>query len=115
MKIMHKIAVAVSAVLTFTMPGYVAAQDVDIAVITDGKAWVAQPQGGPKMNFTLNPDGTGLMKIGIMSRKVNWTANGGGLCLTGMPGGKRCITFSPIANGYVGQSDDGRSMTLTRG
>jgi hypothetical protein len=110
-----KAAVALMAALTFAVPHHVAAQGADISAIADGKAWNAQPAGGPKMSLTLNPDGTGRMKFGIMSRKVSWTPNAGGLCMTGMPGGKRCITFSPTADGYVGRSDDGRSLTLTRG
>jgi hypothetical protein len=85
-----------------------------IAQITDGRTWDAQPDGGSKMKMTLNPDGTGKMKFGIMSRKIAWTPNGDGICMTGIPGGKNCIVFSPTNKGFTGKTADGKILTLTR-
>ena len=103
------------AALTFISPAVALANSSAVSIIADGKAWDAQPSGGPKMKLTFNPDGTGKMSFGIMTRKLNWAPNGTGICMTGMPGGKRCITFAPRANGgYVGTSDDGKSLVLSR-
>jgi hypothetical protein len=106
---------ALLAAMTFFSPAVALSDSGTIARIADGKTWNAQPSGGPKMKLTFNPDGTGKMSFGIMTRKLKWTPDGDGICMTGMPGGKRCIAFAPTSNGYVGTSDDGRSLTLTRG
>jgi hypothetical protein len=87
----------------------------NIQLLADGKAWNAQPSGGPKMKMTFNPDGTGQMKFGIMTRKINWKANAGGICMSGLPGGgSNCMVLTATANGFTGQSADGKSLVLSR-
>jgi hypothetical protein len=106
---------AVAAIALLGTTDIALADQTIIAQIADGKAWDAQPDGASKMKMTLNPDGTGKMKFGIMSRAIAWTPNGDGLCMTGIPGGKNCIVFTPIANGFTGKTADGKTLTLTRG
>jgi hypothetical protein len=90
------------------------AEDSIVAQITDGKPWNAKASDASNMKMTLNPDGTGKVKFGPMSRKIGWTPNSNGLCLTGIPGGKKCVEFTAIVNGFSGKAADGKTLTLTR-
>jgi len=87
----------------------------DVSRIVDGQPWTAQSGDGRSMEMTLAPDGTGRMKMGIISRKVGWRDANGALCLNGLPGGgERCMTLQPVQGGYRGEATDGTVLTLTR-
>jgi hypothetical protein len=83
--------------------------------IADGAPWTTTAPNGGKMRMTLNPDGTGRMKLGIMSRAITWTEKDNAICLGGMPGGAaRCVTFRPIEGGFAGTGTDGMTLVLRR-
>jgi hypothetical protein len=83
--------------------------------IADGAPWTTIAPNGGKMRMTLNPDGTGRMKLGIMSRNITWTEKDDAICLGGMPGGAaRCVTFRPVEGGFAGTGSDGTTLVLRR-
>lgn len=85
------------------------------AQIADGKPWTTSGPTGGKMRLTLNPDGTGKMNMGFMSRKITWSEEGDAICLGGLPGdAARCITFRPVKGGFAGQAPDGKTLVLRR-
>jgi hypothetical protein len=109
------IAAAFLAATAFAAPAL--ADDALVARLADGKPWSVKLSEGPTVKMTFNADGTGLMKMGFMSRKIGWTKSADGICLTGLPSGRgdNCLTLSTAGNGLAGRSSDGKSMLLTRG
>ncbi len=91
----------------------VAAEDL-VRVLADGAPWKATHATGPSVSVTLNPDGSGLMQMAGMSRKVRWAPNTGGFCLTGMPGGAKCLTLLRSDKGLVAKENDVIVMTFSR-
>jgi hypothetical protein len=108
-------AVGLTALLATTSFG--AAEQSIIAQVADGRAWNAKGDDGrPALKLTLNPNGTGNMKAGIMGFNLKWKANGdNGFCMSGGPIKNSCMTLTPTAKGFSGISDDGKSLALTRG
>ncbi|MGL4405364.1 MAG: hypothetical protein ACRCT6_06365 [Notoacmeibacter sp.] len=110
------IALGLAATAVFGTASATIAADGLLKTIADGKAWNGKGDGTPAMKLTLNPNGTGKMKAGIMGFNLKWTANGpDGLCMSGGPLKNACMVFTPVAKGYVGKGGDGKSLTLTRG
>ncbi len=84
-------------------------------LMADGQPWNATVPNGRTMQMTLNPDGTGQMKMGIMRRNISWRGIDDGVCLDGMPtGGERCMTLTAQGDGFVGQGPDGGEMAFSR-
>ena len=106
-------ALIASAALLAVSPVHASSE---IQAVTDGAAWTANMPNGRTGNLTLNPDGTGRMKAGIMSRNITWTAENGKLCLHGMPRQDRpnCMTAAAAQGGFQLTSDAGEVMSLTR-
>jgi hypothetical protein len=105
-----------AATVVVLQTGIALADDSIAAKVADGKPWAAKVTELPSMTMTLNPDGSGLMKVAIMKRAISWKANGvDGLCLSGLPDGDKCMTLKATAKGFEGVADDGKIMVLTRG
>ncbi|MBO6605008.1 MAG: hypothetical protein JJ938_17810 [Roseicyclus sp.] len=85
--------------------------------IADGGGWTMTASNGRQMTLTLNPDGTGQMRFGLIRRSLNWRESGDSICLAGMPDGERCVTFAPIEGGgfaSISGSAADRQMVLRR-
>ncbi|WP_299609674.1 hypothetical protein [uncultured Tateyamaria sp.] len=101
--------------LTLAMLSLVTVAHADVTRLADGQPWNADNGEGRSMTMTLAPDGTGRMKMGIMSRKVAWRDADGALCLNGLPGGgERCMALQPVQGGYRAEASDGTILILTR-
>lgn len=87
-----------------------------LAEITTGDEWRAAVSDGPNVRMTLQPDGTGRVRLGPIKRAVTWYPNEDGLCITNLPGGDnpRCFVLSQTTNGYLMTSADGSTINLTR-
>ncbi|MCE8006860.1 hypothetical protein [Aestuariivita sp.] len=67
------------------------------------------------MTLTLNPDGTGQMRFGLLRRSLTWRESDDAICLGGLPDGEQCIAFSPTGDGgFSGSGASGREMLLRR-
>jgi hypothetical protein len=82
--------------------------------IADGHPWTTTGPDGQTMEITFFPDGTARMRIGILSRRMNWVPTEAGLCLAGGPMGDRCITLEATTTGFVGRGDDGQMLEFAR-
>lgn len=84
--------------------------------ITNGEAWRAKVSGGPTVNMTLNPDGTGRVRVGPIGRKVAWQQQGEALCIAGLPNsdGPKCFEVSDAQGGYQMRDSEGGMIDLTR-
>lgn len=87
-----------------------------VSALADGAPWTASMDNGRTMKMTLNPDGSGRMTFGVMSRKISWTEEDSKLCLSGMPraDGPRCLSTEPIPGGYKLLMENGQSISLSR-
>lgn len=106
-------SVLASVVLLAASPGLASSS---IEAVTDGVSWNASMSNGRTANLTLNPDGSGRMNAGIMSRNITWAAQGGKICLSGLPRrqGPNCMTPVAVQGGYQLTSDEGEVLTLSR-
>jgi hypothetical protein len=103
----------VAAILFQT--GIAFAEDSIAVKLADGKPWQTKLTDVPRLTMTLNPDGSGTMKVAIMKREITWKAKGSdGMCLSGLPDGTKCMKLNPIEKGYSGVADDGKTIMLTR-
>jgi hypothetical protein len=84
------------------------------SVIADGEPWNITMANGKTMKLTLSPDGSARMRIGIMSRKLGWEPTPEGLCLTGMPGGGKCVALIRTETGYAGMENGKAVFVLER-
>lgn len=93
-----------------------ALQASPLAEITTGEEWRAAVSGGPNVRMTLEPNGTGRVRVGPIRRSVTWYPSEGGLCITNLPGGDdpRCFVLSQTTSGYMMTSGDGSTIDLTR-
>ncbi len=73
--------------------------------IADGAGWTTTGANGRELMLTLNPDGTGQMRLGFIRRSLSWRESGERICLNGLPDGERCITFAPIEGGGFASVD----------
>ena len=87
-----------------------------VATLADGAPWNASLDNGRTMKLTLNPDGSGKMNAGLMSRKISWTEKDSKLCLSGMPrtNGPRCLSPVATQGGYRLLMEDGQAISLSR-
>jgi hypothetical protein len=93
----------------------VVAQVVDVAAqLADGNPWNARTPDGQSMTLTLNKDGTAKMSFGFLGRDLNWTATADGLCLDGMPTGRKCMSLVAIEGGFAAVENGKSGLTLTR-
>ena len=58
--------------------------------------------------------GWGLMQVAGMSRKVRWAPNTGEFCLTGMPGGAKCLTPVRSDQSLITKENDVIVLTFSR-
>ncbi len=108
-----RISVLSAAIVSASMAPAMA--DGVSALMADGQPWNATAPNGRTLQMTLNPDGTGQMKMGIMRRNISWRGIDDGVCLDGMPtGGERCVTLTARGNGFVGRGPDGGEMAFSR-
>ena len=93
-----------------------AVADGAIEAITDGQPWTASLANGRSLEMTFNPDGSGRVKFGFLSRSITWSVRGEELCLAGMPGsnGPQCAAVAAEAGGYLLALGKGRSVRLSR-
>lgn len=94
-------------------PTVAGANDV-AAELADGKPWNARTLDGESMKLTLNGNGTAKMSFGFLSRDLTWKANEEGICLDGMPGGVKCMSFVAVEGGFAAVESGKTGLTLTR-
>lgn len=82
--------------------------------LVDSKPWHTITDDGREVNLTFKPDGSAVIKLGIMSHALSWDATADGLCLRGTPKGDVCMHLEKIKNGYVGFKGKDAVMTFTR-
>lgn len=104
---------AVAVLLGFSAIPAVAEQSV-ASIIADGQPWNAVGPGGRQIQITFFPDGTVRMRAGIMRMSMAWTPTADGMCMTGGPGGDRCVRFEPQGTGYIGVDGIGEPLILSR-
>ncbi|MDJ0626725.1 MAG: hypothetical protein QNJ44_00585 [Rhodobacter sp.] len=87
-----------------------------IATIADGAPWAATAPNGQSLTLTLDPDGSGKMSRGVLSRRVSWSSKGGMICLSGLPrsDGPACLAPVAIEGGYRLTGDNGLVLSLSR-
>lgn len=91
----------------------------DVARIADGAPWTITLPDGREARMTLDPDGTGRMRLGLLSRGIAWSERDGALCLHGLPRpdgaeGPRCTVLEAVAGGWILRAGDAQAMTLSR-
>jgi hypothetical protein len=110
------LALTLAATALFGTASSSIASDSILKIVADGKPWNGKGSDTPAMKLTLNPNGTGKMKAGFIGFNLSWRPNGdNGFCMTGGPIKEACMVLTPIAKGYMGKSNDGKTLTLTRG
>lgn len=114
MTVHHKMLGLVTLAFLSCVPAARAVDDATIALLADGKAWTTTGPNGRKMTLTFHPDGTVRMKMGFLSRSMRWERSEEGVCLSGGPGGDRCLRLERSETGFVGHDGDAPPMTLTR-
>jgi hypothetical protein len=100
-------ALAMSAGMSFAETGPATA-------IADGQPWSAIGPNGQAMILIFYPDGQVRAKLGIMRMSMTWEPTTDGLCLSGGPGGQRCITFIKTETGYQGIENGQVTLQLSR-
>ena len=105
-------ALAIPLLLVLGAPAF--GDDSPAPLVADGQPWTTTGPNGGEMQITFFPDGSVRMHMGFLSRSMNWAATPDGMCLTGSPGGDRCITLIAQGDGFVGTSPDGETLVLKR-
>ncbi len=85
-----------------------------LAVITDGLPWRSIGPNGREMTLTFTPDGQVRAAVGIMHLSMRWTATDDGMCISGGPGGDKCVTLIQTETGYQGLEDGRVTLQLSR-
>ncbi len=87
-----------------------------LSEVADGLQWNAAIANGPTVAITLNPNGTGAVKMGPVGRDLTWRAAQDGLCIANLPRseGPRCFALSATAGGYLMTEAGGNTISLTR-
>jgi len=99
--------------LALTLATPALANDVAIS-IADGSPWQMQDPSGRRSEITLQPDGTGRVRAGLIGVRATWVSTADGLCLTTRPLGTTCLVLSRGSNGFLGISEDGGRFTFVR-
>ena len=110
---LHRFLIIAGLALAFPLAGPAAAQSV-IERIADGNEWTMEMGDRFSGRITLNPDGTGQMRLGILRRSVIWTGGNNQLCLVGTPDGDQCLTWQPEGAGFVAMHPEGHALRLVR-
>jgi putative ABC transport system ATP-binding protein len=85
-----------------------------VAVLADGRPWVARRAGGAETRLTLRPDGTGRIE-GPASRDVSWATQGEDICIAfGFPMGRHCIRLRRNGAGLAAYEAGQLAFTLDR-
>jgi hypothetical protein len=82
--------------------------------VADGKPWSMVGPNGREMTIIFFSDSKVRMKMGFMSRSMAWQPTKDGMCLTGGPGGNRCIRLEATDNGFIGTNGNEAPLVLTR-
>ncbi|MEM6312277.1 MAG: hypothetical protein AAF754_19820 [Pseudomonadota bacterium] len=82
--------------------------------MADGGAWQMQDPSGRNSEITLQPDGTGRIRAGLMGVRATWVPADDGICLTTRPLGTICLALSQGANGFLGVAEDGGRFAFVR-
>ena len=82
--------------------------------MADGAPWDMQDPSGRSANLTLNPAGTGRVRLGLMGTSATGGATEEGLCLTTRPLGEVRLTLARIEGGFVGTADDQGTFVFKR-
>lgn len=90
------------------------AQTSPATAIADGQPWKATGPKGRPMTLIFTPDGHVRAKMGFLSMSMTWEATADGMCLSGGPGGDKCITFIKTDTGYQGIENGQVTMQLSR-
>lgn len=91
-----------------TAPVVAHAAEGMMARIADGAPWAMRAPNGRTMNVTLNPDGTGTVRMGPIRAMAEWRATEDGFCLTTIRTGERCMVIEEgLEGGFVGRGPDG--------
>ena len=83
-------------------------------LLADGQQWNFQDPGGRTARLTLNPDGTGRVRLGLMGTDAVWVPTSSGLCLTTRPLGEVCLALEASGSGFVGATETGEIFTFWR-
>lgn len=101
--------------LTFGLVLSTAAMADDTAqLMADGAPWDMQDPSGRTAKITLNPDGSGRVRLGLMGASAEWVHTDDGLCLTTRPLGEVCLILTSNSTGVIGTASDGGVFVFTR-
>lgn len=107
---MNRLALATLALMAASQAA------ADVRAIADGAPWTTTLPNGREAQMTLNPDGTGRMGMGLLSRGFTWIEQDGAICLEGMPRqqGTGCLSPTATNGGWRLSGDGGGDLMLTR-
>jgi hypothetical protein len=94
--------------------GITLAQSSPSAAIADGQPWNTIGPRGRAMTLTFYPDGSVRIDMGTKRMSMTWEPTDDGMCLSGGPGGEKCITFIKTDTGYQGVENGQVTMQLSR-
>ncbi|QBF30178.1 hypothetical protein [Thalassococcus sp. S3] len=75
--------------------------------MADGQPWELTDPSGRSAELTLNPDGTGRVRLGFGRADTTWETTKDGMCLTIRPLGETCLELRQMDGGIVGTAQDG--------
>ncbi|MEM9969388.1 MAG: hypothetical protein AAF755_15070 [Pseudomonadota bacterium] len=103
------------SVLALSLFTAIPASANDLAqAMADGAVWQMQDPSGRSAEITLQPDGTGRIRAGLMGVRATWVPTDDGMCLTTRPLGTICLALSQETNGFLGVAEDGGRFTFVR-
>lgn len=106
-----------SLALLLLLPAtYVASVEAARALppLVDGTPWHVKSPDGMSLEMTFRPDGTGQIKIGLISKDITWAMDGENFCIGGLPVGTICMALSIEGAAVIGNSPDGKRLVFSR-